>query len=89
MPTPYLTPGPTREEINETTGPKLLEFCTNWCGYCQGAAPLFAEPLLLHPTFQHIKIEAEPGRHLGRSFSVKLLPTAIFLKDGLQVTRAV
>jgi thioredoxin 1 len=86
---PYLNPGPTRDEIDSTTGPTLLEFGTDWCGYCQAAAPHIAEALAAHPTVHHIQVEDGAGRRLGRSFHVKLWPTAIFLKDGVEVTRAV
>jgi thioredoxin 1 len=89
MSTEYLNPGPTREEIDATQGAILLEFGTGWCGYCQAAAPLIGEALAQFPSVQHIKIEDGPGRRLGRSFRVKLWPTAIFLKDGVEVTRAV
>jgi thioredoxin 1 len=89
MPAEYQTPGPTREEINATRGPILLEFGTGWCGYCQAAAPHIVEALGQFPTVQHIKVEDGPGRSLGRSFHVKLWPTAIFLKDGVEITRAV
>jgi thioredoxin 1 len=89
MSTEYQNPGPTREEIDATNGPILLEFGTAWCGYCQAAAPHIAETLAQFPSVQHIKIEDGPGRPLGRSFRVKLWPTAIFLKDGAEITRAV
>jgi thioredoxin 1 len=85
----YLNPGPTREEIDATQGTILLEFGTAWCGYCQAAAPHIAEALAQFPSVQHIKIEDGPGRPLGRSFRVKLWPTLIFLKDGVEITRAV
>ena len=89
MPNDYQTPGPTREEIDATRGPILLEFGTGWCGYCQAAAPIISEALAQFPSVQHIKIEDGPGRPLGRSFRVKLWPTAIFLKDGVEISRAV
>jgi thioredoxin 1 len=85
----YLNPGPTREEIDATNGPLLLEFGTAWCGHCQAAAPAITEALAEFPSVQHIKIEDGPGRPLGRSFRVKLWPTAIFLKNGAEITRAV
>jgi thioredoxin 1 len=85
----YLNPGPTREEIDATRGAILLEFGTAWCGYCQAAAPAITEALVQFPSVQHIKIEDGPGRPLGRSFRVKLWPTAVFLKDGAEITRAV
>jgi thioredoxin 1 len=85
----YLNPGPTREEIDATQGPVALEFGTGWCGYCQAAAPYIARALKDFADVQHIKVEDGPGRRLGRSFRVKLWPTIIFLKDGVEASRAV
>jgi len=85
----YINPGPTREEIDSIEGPVLLEFGTGWCGHCQGAAPIIDDALRAFPTIRHIKVEDGPGRRLGRSFTVKLWPTLIFLKDGAEVSRAV
>jgi thioredoxin 1 len=85
----YLNLGPTREEIDASQGSMLLEFGTVWCGYCQAAAPVISEALAKFPSVQHIKVEDGPGRPLGRSFRVKLWPTAVFLKDGVEITRAV
>ena len=87
--TEYLNPGPTREEIDATTGAVLLEFGVDWCGHCQLAAPAIAEVLPEFPAVQHIKVEDGPGRPLGRSFRVKLWPALIALKDGKEVGRAV
>jgi thioredoxin 1 len=60
----------------------LLEFGTNWCGYCKGFEPDLAEVLEDHPGIQHIRVEDGPGRALGRSFRVKLWPNFVFLRDG-------
>ncbi len=89
MSTEYLNPGPTREEIDALEGALLLEFGTGWCGYCQGAAPHIATALADFPSVEHLKVEDGPGRPLGRSFRVKLWPTLIALKDGMEVGRAV
>jgi thioredoxin 1 len=67
----------------------LLEFGTAWCGHCQGAAPAIGEALADFPSVEHIKVEDGPGRRLGRSFGVKLWPTLIFLKDGVEIARTV
>jgi len=85
----YVTPGPQREDIDASQGPVLLEFGTGWCGHCQAAAPAIEEALAQFSTVEHIKVEDGPGRRLGRSFRVKLWPTAIFLRDGVEVTRLV
>jgi thioredoxin 1 len=85
----YLNPGPAREDIDATPGTVLLEFGTSWCGHCQRAAPVIAEALKDHPAVQHVKVEDGPGRRLGRSFRVKLWPTLIAIKDGVEVAREV
>jgi thioredoxin 1 len=85
----YLSPGPSREEVDRMPGAVLLEFGVSWCGHCQAAAPAVAEALREFPAVEHLKVEDGPGRPLGRSYRVKLWPTLIFLKDGAEVARLV
>ena len=85
----YAKTAPTRAEVDTLTGATVLEFGTDWCGYCQGAQPHIAESLARAPQLRHMKIEDGPGRALGRSFKVKLWPTLIFLRDGVERVRVV
>lgn len=89
MSTTYQNPGPTREEIDASQGAVLLEFGTEWCGHCQGAAPAVQAALRVAADVEHIKVEDGPGRRLGRSFRVKLWPTLIALKDGVEQARVI
>jgi thioredoxin 1 len=82
------TQAPTREEIDRSRGPVLLEFGTSWCGHCRAIAPRIAELLDRHPEVKHVKVEDGPGRPLGRSFRVRLWPSFVFLRDG-QVVRQI
>ncbi len=75
-------PEPTREEIDRTEGPVLLEFGASWCPFCQAMAPKVSGLLRDYPGVRHIRIEDGPGRPLGRSFRVKLWPNLVFLLDG-------
>jgi thioredoxin 1 len=75
-------PEPTRDEIDRTEGPVLLEFGASWCPFCQALAPKLSGLLQDYPEVRHIRIEDGPGRPLGRSFQVKLWPNLVFLKDG-------
>lgn len=79
----------TRQDIDALSGPAVLDFGANGCGYCRGAAPLIEAAFASHAGIPHLKIEDGQGRRLGRSFKVKLWPTLIFLRDGQEVARVV
>ncbi len=68
------------------TGPVVLEFGADWCGYCNALRPHLAKLLREYPQVKHIRIEDGKGLPLGRSFRVKLWPTLVFMRDG-QVIR--
>ncbi|MEZ5626359.1 MAG: thioredoxin family protein [Rhodocyclaceae bacterium] len=87
--TPYLDTPIRRTDIDAFDTPAVLDFGTNWCGYCQGAAPRILAALARHPNVQHLRIEDGPGRRLGRSFGIKLWPTLVFLQRGQEVARLV
>lgn len=85
----YLAKEPARAQIDALEDPTVLEFGTDWCGYCQAAQPLIAAAFADHPQVAHIKVEDGRGRPLGRSFGVKLWPTLVFLKAGREAARLV
>ena len=90
--TRYLDPAeaPTREQVDQMTGSVLVEFGTEWCGFCRALRPQVEALLAAHPEMRHVKVEDGPGQPLGRSFQVKQWPTLVFLRDGrivLQVAR--
>jgi thioredoxin 1 len=89
MSTPYAAAQPARSEVDQLSGTVALDFGTNWCGICQGAAADIAAALAQAPHVRHVKVEDGPGRPLGRSFRVKLWPTVVVLKDGQEVARVV
>ncbi len=80
---------PTREEVDRLSGPVVVEFGAEWCGYCQSLRPQIDLLLRAHPAVRHIRVEDGPGKPLGRSFRVKLWPTLVFLRDGQIVRQAV
>ena len=85
----YETAQPERSAIDAQPGTTVLDFGTNWCGYCRAAEPLIEQALAGSPDVRHVKVEDGPGRPLGRAFRVKLWPTVVVLKDGREVARVV
>jgi thioredoxin 1 len=83
----YLAPdaAPPRAEVDRMPGLVLLEFGTDWCGFCRAAAPHVAGLLRDHPGVRHVRIEDGPGLPLGRSFRVRLWPNFVLLRDGAVV----
>ena len=82
----YEDPGPDRTAVETWIGPAVLEFGADWCPICQGAASLIAEAV---GGVRHVKVADGKGKPLGRSFAVKLWPTIVFLKDGVEAARVV
>ena len=85
----FLPQEPTRAEIDARQGALVLEFGTPWCGHCNAAWPLVVEAFAAFPQVPLLKIEDGRGKPLGRSFGVKLWPTLVFLRDGVEVARLV
>ena len=79
------TEAPSRAQVDAMPGLVLLEFGTEWCGFCRAAAPQVTQLLAQHPEVRHIKVSDGPGLPLGRSFRVRLWPNLVFLRDGAVV----
>jgi thioredoxin 1 len=88
METPYAPETLSRAQVDRLAGTTVLDFGTNWCGFCRAAGPAIAAGLQ-GVDLQHVKVEDGPGRPLGRSFRVKLWPTLVVLRDGVEVARVV
>lgn len=85
----YTSDAPQLQEVQQTQGPLVLVFGTNWCGHCSAAQPYIEEAFTSRNDIPYRKIEDGKGRPLGRAFKVKLWPTLIFLRDGEEVERLV
>lgn len=85
----YAIREPDRAEVDQLSGPTLLEFGSPGCGHCLAAQPLLASALATYPGIRHIKISDGSGRPLGRSFKVRLWPTLIFLNNGEEIARLI
>ena len=100
---PYTTEHPDRAAVDAMPGHVVLEFGVDWCPHCQRAAEPVAEALgavgvpiavgegsVVAPGgLRYLRLEDERMRPLGRTFKVKLWPTLLFLRDGVEVARVV
>ena len=85
----FLAEEPARTAIDAMTGPVLVEFGSPTCGHCRAMWPALERALEAHPGVDHYRIEDGRGRPLGRSFGVKLWPTLVFMRGGVEVARLV
>lgn len=79
----------TREQVDALPGVTVLQFGTDWCGYCRAAERVIDPVLDTADGVRRILVEDGKGRPLGRSFRVKLWPTLVFLSEGEEVARVV
>lgn len=85
----FETTEPSRSDVDALPGTTVIEFGAPWCGWCQGAQRSIEQAIDAHPEVRHMKVEDGKGRPLGRSFRVKLWPTLVVLRDGVEVARTV
>ncbi len=89
MTTPYTPEMLTREAVDQLPGATVLDFGTNWCGYCQTAEPIVDALMAERVNLNHVKVEDGKGCPLGRSYGIKQWPTLVFLANGQEITRIV
>lgn len=87
--TNYLESDLQRDTADALQGLVVLQFGTNWCGYCQNAHAVIEPVMASRSDVGRYLIEDGPGRPLGRSYRVKQWPTLVLLRDGQEVGRLV
>ena len=79
----------TLKQLSQMSGDAFLEFGAPWCGHCKAAEPAIQEAFEDYSDLPHIKVYDGKGKKLGRTFKVKLWPTLILLRNGVEVARTV
>lgn len=85
----YSATEPARDDVDAMEGTLLLEFGAPWCGHCQAAQPVIRALLAASRDVTHLKVEDGRGKPLGRSLAVKLWPTLVLMRSGMELVRVV
>ena len=88
----YLATEPTPDDVAARPGLTLLEFGAPDCGICIATQPAIVQGLAAADPADpvtHLRIHDGAGRRLGRHFGVKLWPTLVLLRDGVETGRLV
>lgn len=80
----YVKSALTRAQLEQERANVVLNFGVTHCPHCVVGNNLAGQAGLTS-----VMIEDGPGRKLGRTYGVKLWPTFIALKDGVEVARIV
>lgn len=78
------------ENLNEIlSSPKLnvIKFSAEWCGPCKMLAPVYHEIAneISDVNFYEVDIDDESAETLVNKYSVNVVPTVIFIKNGEKI----
>ena len=68
---------------------KVIDFYADWCGPCKVLSPMIEKLKENNPDVVIEKINVDENRELALEFSVRNIPTVIFLKDDEVVAREI
>ena len=82
----------TKENFDSTiaTGKALIDFYTEWCGFCRMIEPGLEELSAKYTGDVKVaKVDAESESELAERYDVTTFPTIIAFKDGKEVDRRI
>lgn len=78
------------KEILEATIPAMVDFFATWCGPCKMLSPIIDEVAEeVKDKAIVAKVDSDILGELCVDYTIKLLPTLVFFKDGKEVDRIV
>lgn len=70
------------KEVLEQPGVVLVDFYTEWCGYCQLLIPEFEQVEKELPNLKIVKVDAEENPYLASQYEVTFYPLMLIFKNG-------
>jgi len=68
---------------------KVIDFYADWCGPCKVLSPMIEKLKENNPDITIEKINVDENMELAKEFSVRNIPTVIFLKGDEVVAREI
>lgn len=81
------TSGTFAPDVLGSTKPVLVDFYAGWCGPCKMLDPVLKEIADEKPEVTVAKVNVDQQPELAAEYSVRALPTLLFVKDGQVVDR--
>lgn len=76
--------------VLESSMPAMVDFFATWCGPCKMLSPVIDEIAQeLSGKAVVVKVDSDQMGETCADYSIKLLPTLVFFKDGKEVDRIV
>ena len=71
------------------TGNVLLDFYADWCVPCQAIRPIFDRLSRQYSGIKFMKVNVDYNQEMADMFTVRSIPTILFLREGEEMDRAV
>jgi thioredoxin 1 len=76
-----------QKEIDK--GNIIIDFWAEWCGPCHALKPMFEDLSKDHKKIRFAKVNVDENPEIALEFSVRGIPTVVFLKKGEEVDRVI
>ncbi len=71
-----------QEEVKEHQGLVLVDFFTEWCGYCHMLTPVLVEIDKEIEELKIVKVDAEECTYITEEYNVEFYPLMLLFKNG-------
>jgi thioredoxin 1 len=76
-----------KTDINLSEGKLVLKFNAVWCGVCKSMEPFMDKMNQEFPDIKIYNVDIDDYPELTQKFSVKMLPTLVYLENGNETNR--